>query len=271
MNPESRSSAEAALGAGLGIDRTVGIDLASQPSKTAACAIEWDGANAVASFASDTSDAGLLEYMAGAAKVGIDCPFGWPTGFVEAITAHARQEPWPTGEQSHSEELRSLRFRETDRRIAAEVDGRWPLSVSTDLIGIVAIRYARLESDLAAAGKDVSRDGSGLVAETYPAAALRYWGMTSRGYKGPRSVELLPTMVEQLRSRMPWLRLRDAAAESLCRTSHDAFDALICALIARAVQRGESTHPTTTSDRASASVEGWILVPTGQPGALLVG
>jgi hypothetical protein len=252
-----------------GADRTVGIDLASQARKTAACTIDWNASYALVSFATDTSDSGLLAVMSGAAKVGLDCPFGWPTGFVEAVSAHARGGAWPSSDQTHDDELRSLRFRETDRQIAAQVGGRWPLSVSTDLIGIVAIRYARLESQLAADGFDVNRDGSGLVAETYPAAALRHWGLASRGYKGPNSAGVVSAMVDELLPLMPWLQFATDDAATLCRTSHDAFDSLICALIARAVQRGDSTGPTTTADRRLASIEGWIHVPTGSAASLL--
>jgi predicted nuclease with RNAse H fold len=253
------------------LNRTVGIDLASQAGKTACSAIEWGDSLAVVSFGSDTSDSGLLAFMSSATKVGIDCPFGWPVDFVAAVSAHSRHEPWPPQDHTHSEELRNLRFRETDRRIAAQVNGRWPLSVSTDLIGVVAIRYARLASRLAAAGHDVNRDGSGLVAETYPAAALRHWGVKSRGYKGAHSAQHLPTMVDEVLTLMPWLRFSSDEAERQCRTSHDAFDALVCALIARAVDRGESTAPTTAEDGHLALIEGWIHVPTEGACGLLAG
>jgi len=271
VSTESSASGKAFAAVVPVVNRTIGIDLASQATKTAACAIDWSDSYAVISFEPDTSDPGLLALISGATKVGIDCPFGWPVGFVEAVSAHARGEPWPSNDLTHNDELRNLRFRQTDRQLAAQVDGRWPLSVSTDLIGIVAIRYARLESRLAAAGFDVNRDGSGLVAETYPAAALRHWGLTSRGYKGASAAGVVSDMVDELLVRMPWLRFIDDDAAALCRTSHDAFDSMICALIARAVQHHESTAPTTATDRRLATIEGWIHVPTGGASDLLAG
>jgi hypothetical protein len=50
--------------------------------------------------------------------------------------------------------------------------GRAPLSVSTDLIGVVALRAALLLDPYARATKrkPVRRDGLGPVAEVYPAA-----------------------------------------------------------------------------------------------------
>jgi hypothetical protein len=47
-----------------------------------------------------------------------------------------------------------------------------------------------------------------------------------------------------------------------CRHSDDAFDALICALIARAAALGLTTPPSPGTQTERASVEGWIHLPT---------
>ncbi len=248
--------------------RTVGVDLASQPAKTAMCTIDWSARGAVIRAETGATDERIIAVALTGDKVGFDCPFGWPVDFIEAVKAHQRCADWPTTAQSDVERTRSLRYRQTDRVVARLVQGRWPLSVSSDLIGVVAMRYARLETQLRGAGCDVSRDGSGLVAETYPAAALRHWGMSSRGYKSADATALLSTGVDELLATVDGLRFADDASEQLCRASHDAFDSVLCALVARAVIVGETIRPADNHERHLAQVEGWVHVPTCELGAL---
>lgn len=54
---------------------------------------------------------------------------------------------------------RELRYRATDYRVR-QITGRWPLSVSTDRIGVAAMRCASLLDSLAAQGAPVDRCGS---------------------------------------------------------------------------------------------------------------
>ncbi len=56
---------------------------------------------------------------------------------------------------------------------------RWPLSVSSNLIGVIAMRTARLLSET---GR-IARSGRGRFIEVSPAAALHVWGFPSAGYK----------------------------------------------------------------------------------------
>jgi hypothetical protein len=46
-----------------------------------------------------------------------------------------------------------------------------------------------------------------------------------------------------------------------CRESHDAFDAVIAALTARAAARGLTRRPQTEAEAAAASTEGWVAFP----------
>jgi predicted nuclease with RNAse H fold len=234
---------------------TLGIDLASQAKGTAACAIDWCAGRArVLDVACGQDDEALLERIAGADKVGIDVPFGWPDAFVDAVAGFHTGRSWPDAS------VTALRYRETDRVVAART-GRWPLSVSTDLIGVPTFRAARLLARLAAAGHAIDRSGAGRLVETYPAAALRLWGFTSTGYKRREGRSALHALFRRLEDRTRgWLDL-GAAARRLCRGSDDALDAVVAALIARAAALGLCDGPPA-SLAAVAAREGWIHLPT---------
>lgn len=209
-------------------------------------------------------DADLAALARAADRVGIDCPLGWPDPFVAAVAAHAAGGPWPGRDAPDPDEFRrSLRLRATDEAVAAAT-GLTPLSVSTDRIGVTAMRCALLLDRLARQGIDVARDGSGRVAEVYPAAALRRWGLAHRRYKsGVGAVAERAAIVDGLLARAPWLRLgrhrRDLEGH------HDLLDALVSALAARAVALGRTAGPPDALG-AQAAREGWIHLP--RPDAL---
>jgi predicted nuclease with RNAse H fold len=232
---------------------TLGIDLASQPKGTAACAVEWGAGRArVLDVACGQDDETLLARIAKADKVGIDVPFGWPDAFVEAVAAFHAGGPWPDAS------VTALRYRETDRVVAART-GRWPLSVSTDLIGVPTFRAARLLGRVTAEGP-VDRSGAGRLVETYPAAALRLWGFTSTGYKRREGQPGLQALLTRFEDRTRgWLEL-GAAGRRLCRDSDDALDAVVAALVARAAALGLCEGPPPAL-AAVASREGWIHLP----------
>jgi hypothetical protein len=233
---------------------TLGIDLASQPRSTAACAIEWRAGRArVIDVACDQDDDALVKRIAGADKVGLDVPFGWPDAFVEAVARFHMGRAWPEAT------VTALRYRETDRVVAART-GRWPLSVSTDLIGVPTFRAARLLARLAVEGHAVDRSGAGRLVETYPAAALRLWGFASTGYKRRDGRPSLLALLRQLEARTRgWLDL-GAAARRLCRGSDDALDAVVAALVARAAALGLCDGPPPRLADTAAR-EGWIALP----------
>jgi hypothetical protein len=233
---------------------TLGIDLSSQPRGTAACAIEWtDGRARVLEVACGQDDDALVARIATADKTGIDVPFGWPDAFVEAVGSFHGSPVWPEAT------VTALRYRQTDR-VVAERTGRWPLSVSTDLIGVPAFRAARLLARLAAAGQAVDRSGAGRLVETYPAAALRLWGFASTGYKRRDGASNLRALLGRLRARTRgWLEL-GPPAHRLCGTSDDALDAVVAALVARAAALGLCETPPPHL-AAAAAREGWIALP----------
>ncbi|MFF4501306.1 DUF429 domain-containing protein [Streptomyces sp. NPDC001401] len=254
---------------------TVGIDLAASARRTAVCRVVWgdDGALAV-EFLAPQGDEDLLALVRAADKTGLDCPLGWPSSFVATVLAHhegirlppaARFEERTDGRPG----LDALRFRLTDDLTWKATAMRPPLSVSTDLLGVVALRAARLLDALAAAGTPVPRDGSGPLAEVYPAAALRLWGIRpARSYKnaGPEAREVREHIVRSIEDGLGLPLTEPVRAQ--CIDSHDHLDALVCALVARAVLVGDTRWPDTTEERAAAGQEGWIHLPGGELAAL---
>ena len=241
--------------------RTLGIDLAAQPANTSACAIDWGpGAPVISELESGLDDASLLEAISGADKVGIDAPFGWPDDFVAAVAAHRDRAGWPGSGEDQDVYRFHLSFRITDRRLI-EGGARRPLSVSTDLIGVVAMRCAYLLDRLAAAGEPVDRAGFGKVLEAYPAPALTSWGLSAVGYKSRVGVARLPEMLNQLEEALGGIQMTPQERQAAS-SDHNSFDALVASLVARAAALGLTRHPESEEERDRATREGWIHVPT---------
>ncbi len=237
--------------------RTLGIDLSANPAKTAACEIDWD-VGTVTFIDRPATDHQLVEAIAGADMTGLDIPLGWPDSFIDAIDAHHRGDPWPAAGVEPPADREPLRFRVTD--LATRTGGAQPLSVSTDRIGVAAMRGARIQHLCRAAGTEIDRSGtSGKIAEVYPAAALRRWGLTSSGYKGRPNIVACHALAAELTSRCG--PLAQAVEERLVGCDDDALDSVICAIVARAVLQGRTTA-SPAEHLAVARREGWIHVPT---------
>jgi predicted nuclease with RNAse H fold len=237
--------------------RTVGVDLAAQPEGTAVAVVEWTPTGArLCGVVSPAPDVDVIEAVQAAAKVGVDCPFGWPDAFVQAVGAH-RAGTLAAPPSSGRPWRRELTLRETDRFVHART-GLTPLSVSADRIAHAALRWAAVSAALAELGCDVRRDGSGPLVEVYPAAALKGWGLAFRGYKGRAGAESREDLVAALGVAAPWLDLGEHAGA--CAASDHVLDAVICALVARAAALGSTEPP---NDPGTAASEGWIHLPTG--------
>ena len=242
---------------------TLGIDLAAAPERTAVCSVTWDGDAAVAEvLPGPHDDEHLVELMSRRwDKIGIDAPLGWPEPFVDALTTHRKLKPWAGRGSDAAEHRKQLKYRLTDL-VVSEREGRAPLSVSTDLIGVVALRAAVLLDEYArqAKRKPVRRDGLGAVAEVYPAAALRRWLPEAKGsYKRRGDHEPLRALVAGVGDAVPIKFAGDSY--DICTTSHDAFDALVCALVARAVTQRQTRRARSGAEVRRAATEGWIHVP----------
>lgn len=113
----------------------------------------------------------------------------------------------------------------------------------------------------------MDRTGAGAVVEVYPAASLLGWGLRHRGYKWPRTPAALAAVAGDLLAAAPWLDC--GPHEDTIRRSHDAFDAVIAALTARAASQGQ-TWPPSAADLRAARTEGWIAIPNLPIGQLIL-
>jgi predicted nuclease with RNAse H fold len=238
---------------------TVGVDLAAMPERTAVALVEWDGTAArllTTQLGADDDD--IVRAVSGAAKVGIDCPVGWPDAFVDLLIGYRHgQAATPAGAGGPGWR-RQLVNRRTDLFVR-QVAGVTPLSVAADRIAHVALRCVALFARLEAAGVTVDRAGRGVVVEVYPKASLKRWDLLPRlSYKQAGHPEAVGSVLAGLISAAPWLDLGERA--SAVSASHDVLDALVAALTARAAHKS-LTYPPDESDRTTAETEGWIAVP----------
>jgi hypothetical protein len=249
--------------------RTAGVDLAAQDKNTAVCVVEWGrGGPEVELPRVGLDDDALLDVICDSDRAGIDAPFGWPQAFADAVAAHQARDRWP-GSTAEGRELaeqrasyrRTLSYRVTDLAIIddPELSVR-PLSVSTDRIGVTTFRCALLLDRLGHERRVmVDRSGrTGRVAEVYPAAALDAWRLPFRGYKGRGGHEVRGELVAAVGRRLG--RGFGDDARKMCADSDHALDALVSALVARAVAIGATRQPDRGQSRA-ATREGWIHVP----------
>lgn len=71
---------------------SIGVDLAAAPVNTAVVELAWDGDRATivdiwGEGRERVDDARLVELLGRSdAKIGVDCPFGWPAAFVELVS-----------------------------------------------------------------------------------------------------------------------------------------------------------------------------------------
>jgi len=233
-----------------------GLALAAEPKATALSIIDWSGKTArLVQLDLNIDDKLIVDSTREAEKLGIDCALGWPIEFVEFLNRYAQNSfSQIAGDMSWR---RRMAYRETDRAVR-ELTGRWPLSVSTDRLGLTAMRCAGLLSKLAEDGVEIDRTGAGKVVEIYPGASLRLWGFDTSGYRA--SAAARAALIEQICEASPWFEPGDFA--ELMIDSCDAFDAVIANFAARSAQLGLSTEPPTETTKRAIS-EGWIALPRG--------
>jgi hypothetical protein len=205
------------------------------------------------------ADHGLLP--ADVTKIAIDAPFGWPVAFVDALAGAAS---WPGADVGVDP---ALTHRHTDRWIRSNT-AKVPLSVSTDRIAYPAMRLAGLFGRYDTMRNNVvDRTGrTGPFCEAYPDPSIRALGLWPDGvkanatYKRTGGTQLRRAIMAQLQQRAPWLAVSEAQVEA-CVQSDDVLDALVCALVARAVERDGLVHPIPPEAEGDARREGWIHLP----------
>lgn len=236
-----------------------GLDLAAEAKSTAMALIEWGNESAeLVALELGVSDSRVVEAAADFEKLGIDCALGWPAAFAEFLQSLGREnEEAPFS--ADKDFRRQLAYRETDRNLH-RLTGKWPLSVSTDRLGLTAIRAAGILSQLSSSGFDVDRAGTGLVVEVYPGATLRTWGFDTVGYRD--SADVRRGLLRQLRERAPWLAI-PADMVALAAESCDSFDAIFAALAAKAAHLGKF-HAPNPEHLSLAKTEGWLALPNVQ-------
>lgn len=230
--------------------RFVGVDLASQPEKSSMCLLEWRRRPTVVGLVRPATDDAIVTAALDAMAVGIDCPFGWPSDFVDKVSHwhHGRSAAATTATP------RELRLRTTDRWLREHHVRRDPLSVSTDRLAIVALRGIGILERLL--GPSGDRSGRRNVFEAYPGGTLAVWGLPATGYKGADGREKRADIVAGLEGSIDFGEHRDAMLDS-----DDDLDAVVTAVIAGLGRARHTTRPPAEHRRVAA-IEGWIHVPT---------
>lgn len=234
----------------------VGVDLAADPRRTGLAVINGDGRCMIEQLSVGAEDSHIIRAVRSAQRVGVDVPLGWPEKFIDLLTAHAAgalRAPDSTG----PEWRRGLAMRATDLAVHWRT-GLTPLSVSTDRIAHPALRWAGIEARLRDLGVETARDGSGVICEVYPAAALHCWSLPHRGYKSAKNAGPRAELVELLRQRWTWLDWN--GQEALCVADDNALDAVLAAVIAREIEFHRCVAPPAEF-RGTARREGWIWLP----------
>jgi uncharacterized protein DUF429 len=260
--------------------KTLGMDLASQPQRTATCLIDWRAGSpgVVCRLSDNLSAEQLLAQMMedDVTRVAIDAPFGWPFEFVRAISQFSESGRWEDPPYE-DDPLDRMRWRATDRVVRQET-GITPLSVASDRIAVVAMGCATLMTMYwEATGEPPDRSGQGRLVEVHPAAALRQWSLSQDhhpqdpgSYKGPsagalrRRKRMLASILD---SPSGWLEIHPEFIER-CELHDDFFDALVCALIAHAADLG---RVLPVADPERAVTEGWIALPLNESLSALSG
>lgn len=241
-----------------------GVDLAAEPKGTALAVIDWIPGRAVLTdLQLGVADEAIVAAATGVTKIGIDCALGWPVEFINFVNLQAEISTGSPQFDGGIDWRRKLAYRETDRRVR-QVTGRWPLSVSTDRLGMTAMRATGLLSKMANRGIPIDRSGEGKVVEIYPAASMRIWGFQTSGYRASRDIRA--QLLKSVLAEAPWLDLQSNT--ELMIESCDAFDSVIAALATRSAALGQYQAPEAAL-LEQAKIEGWVALPNASLGGLV--
>lgn len=239
-------------------DTTWGLDLSTEPRKSAAVAVRWSPTGAevidIRTPLTAPTVAALIDQHRDS-HWAVDVPFGWPDRFVKLMTVR-HNGPLPADHLPDEGEWKVWRTGRVARRVTDQflydhesINTR-PLPASFDKLGATAAMWALIEGRLAAEGVAVDRSGvTGTICETYPTAALRSWGWKA---KGKPDEQVLSELIQKLEFG-PELK-HHLVKDDVC-------DAVVCAVVARAHQLGRTLKPDA-GQLDAAQREGWIHVCT---------
>ncbi len=254
----------------------VGVDLATTAKRTGVCELTWPrrGKPRVRFLSPGQwgTDDDLVNEFIGATSVAIDVPFGWPTAFVKVVAQWNSKQRWLGPSYMDVDASKHLRYRATDLEVARRVKLaitsrnsqlpaggkklRFPqpgISISTNLLGATALRGAGLLELAHDRGVPFDRGsddpGKTRIVEAYPASALAAWDLTWGGL----DCTWPDVPIERLTSR---LEFEDKSQI----TRRDNFDALVCAVVARAWHQRQVVSAADIAPHHLAE-EGWIAYP----------
>lgn len=179
----------------------------------------------------------------------LDAPLGWPAPLGERLAAHR------AGEALEGEA--NVLFRRATDVFVKQRLGKQPLDVGADRIartahaalGLLSALRHRLNHPIPLAWHPAF-DGLAVI-EVYPAATLKAYGISSRGYK--RKAAVRHRMLEALR---PVMMLSETDTLG---TSDHTLDAALCVLAAGDFLEGRAYAPPE-SKSGLAHREGWIWI-----------
>lgn len=233
-----------------------GIDLAAAPANTGAATLEVTPRGlSLIDVTSGASDTDISARISNSDVTGLDVPLGWPRAFRRFVEKHAARvlEAREVGPS----ERRELANRYTDLRVR-EMVGAVPLPVAAERIAYPAMRWAGIEAQLRTMLPPgaLDRAESGRIAEVYPAAALKAWGLPHRGYKGVDSqgrVAIMDSLADLFGLDLGGHRV-------LLESNADCLDAVIAAIVASEIRAGRCVPPPREYSELVAE-EGWVWVP----------
>lgn len=189
------------------------------------------------------ADAPANVFVGRTVAIAIDAPLSFPRAFVDLLAGAAAEPP-----SSDREIDNELAYRDCDRFIYGEHDGKKPLSASFDKLGnnaTVAMVLTRQWSEGAepfvVLPFEPTRQPRREIIEAYPAL------MKSKGVVVDRIRDLLPP------------RLREVGRN----VTQDEQDAAVCALVALAhLEVADRKLPRLVGPIADQSSDGWIYGPS---------
>lgn len=238
----------------------IGVDCATDPRRVGLARARYvDGRATI--IDAQRGDADLVDTIVGwieeadSALLALDSPLGWPAAFGAALHDHAAGESIPVDADSM--------FRRMTDDVAAEILGRRPLDVASNLIARTAhATLNRLEEIRTRTGLPIPLAWNPELVErveaieVYPAVTLKVLCAPTGGYKTPGQRDVREAILARLSEVSEW-----AIDNGEARSNADVLDAAVCVVAGADFLAGQAFPPP---DLERARKEGWIWA--GVPG-----